>query len=76
MSNYFGERLREHRVRLGLTQQEVAEKLDFDRSTYSYYEIGRITPSIETLYKLTLLFGVSADELIKKDEITEQNFKR
>ena len=68
MSNYFGERLRKHRIRLELTQQTVAEKLNVDRSTYSYYELGRTTPSIGTLYELTRLFGVSADELIKKDE--------
>lgn len=68
MSNYFGERLRKHRIRLELTQQTVAEKLNVDRSTYSYYELGRTTPSIGTLYELTRLFGVSADELIDKDE--------
>lgn len=68
MSNYFGERLRKHRIRLELTQQTVAEKLNVDRSTYSYYELGRTTPSIGTLYELTRLFGVSADELINKDE--------
>ena len=69
LSNYFGTRLRKHRIRLGLTQQQVAEKINVDRSTYSYYELGRTTPSIETLYELTKLFGVSADELIKKDEM-------
>lgn len=70
MSKVMGERLRAQRKMLGLTQQEVAEQLNIDRSTYSYYELGRTAPSIETLYELTLLFGVSADELIKKDEST------
>lgn len=68
MNKNFGNNLRKQRTRLGLTQQQVAEKLNIDRSTYSYYELGRTSPSVEMLYELILLFGVSADELLKKDE--------
>lgn len=64
MSKLLGERLRERRKKLGLTQQQVADELNLDRTTYTYYETGRCSPSIETLYKLTLLFGVSFDELL------------
>ncbi len=68
MNKNFGNNLRKQRTRLGLTQQQVAEKLNIDRSTYSYYELGRTSPSVEMFYELILLFGVSADELLRKDE--------
>jgi len=47
------------RIENGLTQQEVADRLFMDRSTYTYYEIGRTKPSIEFLIDLAHLHGVS-----------------
>ena len=59
----FGNRLKTFRTLNGLTQGEVAEVLKLDRSTYTYYEKGRV-PNLDTLNKLSKLFNVSvADEL-------------
>lgn len=49
------------RENLGLTQDQVAEVLHVDRSTYAYYELKRI-PSFETLLKLSALFRVPIQE--------------
>ena len=65
MNKLLGSRLRAQRVKFGITQQEVADMLKVDRSTYSYYETGRTAPSIESLYNLSVAFGVTADELIR-----------
>ena len=35
------ERLRSLRLSMGLTQMQVAEALNIDRSTYTYYETGK-----------------------------------
>ena len=55
------ERLRQLREQRGFTQQKVAEFLNIERSTYSYYELGKTRPDIETLKKLSRLFEVSID---------------
>ena len=47
-----------------LTQQQVADKLEMDRSTYAYYETGKTTPSIFTLMKLSQLFQVPIDYIL------------
>lgn len=54
-------RLREN---AGLTQQQVADMLNIDRSTYAYYEIGKTSPSINSLKKLAQIFNVSYEVLI------------
>ena len=63
------ERLRLLRERADLTQQEVADKLMKERSTYSYYEIGRTEPTFFTLLELSDIFGVSFETLISDDLI-------
>jgi transcriptional regulator with XRE-family HTH domain len=53
------------RLKNGLTQQQVANLLNIDRSTYTYYETGKIKPDVETLMKLCCVFDVSLDALTK-----------
>ncbi|HCY52317.1 MAG TPA: transcriptional regulator [Clostridiales bacterium] len=48
----------------GYTQQQVADVLNVDRSTYAYYELGKILPSIETIYALSRVFNVHYSELL------------
>ena len=65
MSLKFGEHLRFLRTsRTDLTQGEIAELLNIDRSTYTYYESGKTEPSLETLKKLAGILGVSVDRLV------------
>lgn len=42
-----------------LTQQEVADILGVDRSTYTFYEAGKSTPSKENIVKLCDIFNVT-----------------
>lgn len=48
-----------------LTQQQVATLLNIDRSTYTYYETGKIKPDVDTLIKLCCIFNVSLEALTK-----------
>jgi len=50
------------RKRLGLSQDEIAEKLDCVKTTYQSWENGRREPSIDIIRKLFLL-GAKAEEL-------------
>lgn len=46
-----------------MTQKQVADLLNIDRSTYTYYETGRTKPNVDTLVKLCCIFDVSMDIL-------------
>ena len=58
-------KLKNLREDYGFTQKEVADFLNVERTTYSYYESGRSVPSISTIVRLSELYGVSCDYLIK-----------
>lgn len=58
-----GRTLKQLRLENGLTQQQVAEYLHIDRSTYSRYEVGR-EPEIDSLCALARLYDVSMDQLL------------
>lgn len=51
-----------------LTQQEVADYLRIDRSTYAKYESGRSEPSLIALKALSTLYGVSLDSFLDLDK--------
>ena len=56
------------RKKLKLNQTELAEKLGIKRSAINRYENGHAYPSIDILLKMSELFGVSVDYLIKKED--------
>lgn len=56
--------LKKLRKENGLTQQQVADYLHLDRSTYAYYESGRTKINIDILVRLSQFFQVSLAELV------------
>lgn len=52
--------LRKLRLKAGYTQQNIADALNINRSTYTYYETGKTTPDLHTLSMLAKMYGVSA----------------
>ncbi len=59
--------LKIYRNAVGLSQKEVAEVLGISIPTYSGYERGASEPDIETLVRLSYLFGVSTDTLLQRN---------
>ncbi len=59
--------IRNLRKRSGYTQKQVADLLGLDRSTYSYYELGKIKPDIATIMKLANIFGVHYTEILESE---------
>lgn len=59
-----GKNLSAIRKQHGMTQQELAEKLDVSRQAVSRWEQNVSEPSTENLIRLGALFGVSVDFLI------------
>ncbi len=63
-----GKTLTNLRKEKGLSQEQLAEKLDLTRQTISKWELDQSTPDIEYLLKLSEMFDVSTDYLIKGGE--------
>lgn len=64
------QRLKHFRTMSGLTQQQVADVLGLDRSTYAYYESGKTTPDIKSVNKLLKIFNISYYELMDETDPT------
>jgi len=64
----FGVRLKELREAKRLSQTDVAERLDVTRSTVSGYECNTITPSVEQLVKLAVLYNTSLDYMMGMED--------
>lgn len=55
------------RSQLGLTQDQVAERLHITRQTVSNYETGRSQPDLDTLVRLAGLYQVPVETLLYGD---------
>ncbi|RZI50274.1 helix-turn-helix transcriptional regulator [Aeribacillus composti] len=64
----YGDRLKKLRESKRLSQQQLADKLNINRSTYARYELGQTQPDFETLEKLADFFEVSIDYLLGRTD--------
>lgn len=60
----FNERLKELREDNNLTQKMLADKIQIDQRSVSFYEIGKYEPNLETLIKIAVFFNVTTDYLL------------
>lgn len=56
-------KLKELRIELGLTQEQLADKLGISRVNYTRYENGKVRPNYETLLLIVDFYDISLDEL-------------
>lgn len=66
--NNIGKKLKLARIESKMTQEMVAEVLDVSRQTISNWENNKSYPDIISVIKLSELYAVSLDELLKGDE--------
>lgn len=65
-----GARMKELRVRRGLTQEQMAEKLGITRANYNKYERDKVVPPSTMLSVIADLLGTTADYLLgREDEV-------
>ncbi|MBQ8960093.1 MAG: helix-turn-helix transcriptional regulator [Ruminococcus sp.] len=55
------------RKKAGLSQEELAEQLGVSRQAVSKWESAQSTPDLDRIIKLSQLFGVSTDYLVKDE---------
>ena len=60
-------KLKQLRLLEGLTQQQLAEKLNLSRVNYTRYETGAVRPDYETLILLADFYDISLDELFDRN---------
>jgi len=73
----FEEKLIMLRKSKGMSQEELAEKLQISRQAISRWESGTTLPDVPNLIQLSNLFGVTTDYLVKEEmeEDTKQDAK-
>ena len=62
-----GKNLKALRKYKSMSQDQIAQALSMNRSTYSGYENGVALPNIENLISFSEYFKISVDDLVKKD---------
>lgn len=64
----FGKNLVKYRKLCGFTQQEIADILNLNRTTYTKYETGVSEPSFEILKKIVAVYGVDVNAILGQEE--------
>ncbi len=68
MEQTLGKRIVENRKRMGLTQDQLAEKLGVTAQAVSKWENDQSCPDITTIPQLADIFGISTDALLGREE--------
>ena len=69
-----GKRIREERMRIGLTQEQVAEYIDVSTTYIGFIERGERSVTLEKLALLAQCFHVTIDSLLQ-EQSAEQSAK-
>lgn len=63
-STKIGAQIKQLRLAAGMTQRELAQRINVGNTTLSQYESGARVPSDEVKLKIATVFGVSVDYLL------------
>ena len=69
----FGERLQTLRKTKGMSQEQLAERLEISRQAVSKWEMNTSMPDADNLIELSNLFEVTIDYLLKNQSKQEEN---
>ncbi|MCD8385105.1 MAG: helix-turn-helix transcriptional regulator [Clostridiales bacterium] len=64
-------RLKEHRARLGVNQQELGSRVGASRQTISLIERGDYSPSVTLALKIARVCGVTVEDIFSYEEETK-----
>ena len=68
LTHSYGEVLKEQREKIGLSQSEVAKKINTSHQNISRWESGVVLPSIDFCVKLANLYGITLDDLVGREK--------
>ena len=75
-SNYLklvGKNIKAARLQQGLRQIDVEEKIGLEYRHYQRIEAGKINLTLESLYRLSRLFRIEVEELVKKTSSSRED---
>ena len=64
MNENYGEQIKNYRINLGMTQNQIASELDVTPGYISNVENGRTAMSLKLLIYYSKLMGITLDELV------------
>lgn len=70
-----GEKINRIRKMAGMTQEELAEKMNVSRQTISKWETGATFPDLENAVRLCELFQISLDDFVKGEGTMKNEVK-
>ena len=65
--------IKKARIAAGFTQQQLAEKMNVDRTAVTKWEIGTAMPTADKIVKLARVLGCSVDQLLSVDDAAAAN---
>ncbi len=68
-----GNRIKTEREKINMSQDDLAQKMNISRQAISKWETGSSYPDIEKILKLSEIFSLSLDELVKGDKDFQKN---
>ena len=66
-------RIKELREKQGLTQEDLAQKVDVTRQTILFLEKGKYNPSLRLAYKIARVFNLKIDEVFSFEDEVEKS---
>lgn len=72
----FGEKLKQARIRADRTQEAVAKQIGVSRQSLSNWENDRTYPDLASVLKLSDLYGLSLDDLLREDMELRRNMEQ
>ncbi len=70
-----GEKIQYYRKKIGLSQEELGQKLLVSRQTVSLWEMDKTLPTVDNLIRLKEIFSVSIDDILSETAPIEEKAK-
>lgn len=67
------EKLIEVRIKKGYTQEQMANKLNIARTTYTGYEKGNVNPSLEVALIIKKILNYKKDDIFSNSNVSKTN---
>lgn len=70
----FGRRIAYYRQARGITQKELAEKVNVSCQAVSRWEVGKCFPAIDILYEIAMFLNVTVEQLLVGNAYNDRNY--
>ncbi len=71
-----GEKIQFYRKKIGLSQEELGQKMLVSRQTVSLWEMDKTLPTVDNLLRLKEIFSISIDDILSATEPIEKNTEK